>query len=210
MPAKKSTKKSTKKAAKPPRAKARGKNPRTKLAPSRPRSTPASPSDRSHLHFFRAMASGQGFAALAMLKSCIELCPDEQWDGLIGKYPFWHVAYHTLCFADCYTSRDADWKTSPIFHPAGKAELAEEYPSRRFTRAELLAYLEYCRAAFQAALDAETPQSLAGPSGFSWVKIPRYELYPYNTRHVQHHVGQLSAFLRRCNVHPKWVYSAKS
>ncbi|MBU6413443.1 MAG: DinB family protein [Planctomycetes bacterium] len=184
--------------------------PRTPKSPS-PRSSPSSPSDRSHLHFFRAMASGQGFATFAMLKSCIELCPDEHWEGLIGKYPFWHVAYHTLCFADLYTApSNKAWKPSTTFHPAGKAELAEEYPSRRFTRAELLDYLEYCRAAFRAALDAETPQSLAGPSGFSWVKIPRYELYPYNTRHVQHHVGQLSAFLRRLGLGPKWVFSADS
>lgn len=168
-------------------------------------------SSASGLDFFRKSAEGQGFAALAMLKSCIELCPDEQWDGIIGKYPFWHVAYHTLCYADLYTARsNSDWKLSPQFHPAGKAELADEYPSRRFSRSELLAYLELCRKRFRQALNEETPESLAGPSGFSWVKIPRYELYPYNTRHVQHHVGQLSAFLRRCDLHPKWVFHARS
>jgi hypothetical protein len=41
-------------------------------------------------------------AALAMLNECLHKCPAEHWDSLIAKYPFWMVAYHTLCFVDCY------------------------------------------------------------------------------------------------------------
>lgn len=121
------------------------------------------------------------------------------------------VAYHTLCFADLYCAPSSTaWKPSARFHLKGRAELRNEYPSRRFERAELLEYLELCRARFKQALDAETPASLARPSGFSWVKLPRAELYPYNSRHVQHHVGQFSTFLRRCGPKPKWIYRAKS
>ena len=43
----------------------------------------------------------------------------------------------------------------------------------------------------------ETEPTLAGPSGFSWRKCSRLELHIYNIRHVQHHTGQRSAYLRR-------------
>src|SRR5262245_1823988 len=104
-------------------------------------------------------------AALAMLKECIEKCPAAWWDGpapthTIAKYPFWHVAYHTLCFVDCYLSPSDEafeLRTGPDgLHPAGKAELEDEYPSRMFTQAELLRYVEICHAKLHATL-GETP-----------------------------------------------------
>jgi hypothetical protein len=46
----------------------------------------------------------------------------------------------------------------------------------------------------------ETARSLAGESGFPWIPFPRLELHIYNIRHIQHHAGQLGAFLRRNKV----------
>lgn len=159
---------------------------------------------------FRDAVASQGLAALTMLQECLTACPDEHWDAIIGKYPFWMVAYHTLCFADCYCARSNEqWKPSRRFHPKGRTELEEEYPSRRFERSELLAYVRACRRILSKALAAESKSSLAGPSGFSWLKMPRAEVYLYNLRHVQHHTGQLSAFLRRVNVPTKWAKRAR-
>ena len=42
-----------------------------------------------------------------------------------------------------------------------------------------------------------TPASFQNESGFSRLPFSRGELHLYNIRHVQHHVGQLSAYLRR-------------
>jgi hypothetical protein len=146
-----------------------------------------------------------------MLRDCIELCPDVHWDGPIGKHPFWLYAYHTLCYTDPYCAISTDtWRPSSKLHPNGRQSFSSWNPGRSFERAELLNSLDVCRKRFRAALDNETLKSLSGPSGFSWVKIPRYELYPCSTRHVQHHVGQLSAFLRRLGIAPKWVYRARS
>ncbi len=154
---------------------------------------------------YRSAVLCQGLASLAMLKDCLAKCPDEHWDGVVGTYPFWMVAYHTLCYADCYCARTNEaWKPSAKFHPKGRAELSEEFPSRRFERAELLAYLAKCRTILRTSLAGETPKSLAGPSGFSWLQMPRAELYLYNVRHVQHHTGQLTAFLRRVGVQTSW------
>lgn len=149
-------------------------------------------------------------AALAMLAACIERCPDEQWDSPIAKYPFWHVAYHTLCFVDCYLSpSDEAFETRPEFHPAGRAELEAEYPSRRMTRGELLKYAEFCREKVRRVLGegpgGETEGSLSSASGFPWLAFNRLELHMYNMRHIQHHAGQLSAFLRRLGVETRWV-----
>ena len=47
------------------------------------------------------------------------------------------------------------------------------------------------------SLATETEESLAGPSGFHWYKNTRGEMHLINIRHIPHHTGQLSAFLRR-------------
>ena len=50
--------------------------------------------------------------------------------------------------------------------------------------------------------------ALAGPSGFHWLKFSRLELHVYNIRHLQHHVGQLNAALRRHQAEGiKWALS---
>lgn len=163
---------------------------------------------------FKHTLTGQFEASLAMLTGCIEKCPPEHWDDKIAKYPFWMVAYHTLCFVDVYLSpRDEDWR--PIqdaaapgggLHPKGRAELDEEYPSRRFERGELLEYTAICRRKLAGAIAAETEATLRGPSGFAHLPFSRAELHLYNIRHVQHHTGQLSAALRRVGVDTgRWV-----
>ena len=148
-------------------------------------------------------------AALRMLHDCIAACPPDHWDSPIAKYPFWLVAYHTLCFADLYLSpNEASWQPSPVLHPRGIAELNDEYPSRRFTQPELRSYCEFCRAKAPASLAAETPASLDGPSGFPRYPICRAEFHINNIRHIQHHTGQLSASLRRVGVDTRWAGTA--
>ena len=164
-------------------------------------------------------------ASLVMLEECLEKCPEQSWDERVAKYPFWQVAYHTLCFVDCYlaTSETAFKKLledriearlrgedGPDFHPTGFAELENEYPSRRFSEAELLAYLKYCRTLLQQVLFDGNDSPLDGPSGFSWLPINRLEVHAYNARHVQHHAGQLSAVLRRAGVDTAWAKTSES
>lgn len=155
----------------------------------------------------KAALTAQFEAALWMLKDCLAKCPDEHWDGKIAHYPFWNVAYHVLCFADLYLSpREQEWKPRAI-HPTGMKELSEEFPSRRFERAELLEYVDFCRAKALEQFRGETAESLAGGSGFDWYKVNRLEMHLINLRHIQHHTGQLSAFLRRLTIDAKWCGS---
>lgn len=167
--------------------------------------------------------STQFDAALCMLDECIRACPEAQWDAPVAKYTFWQVAYHTLCFTDFYLSQSEAAFRARIgegqggapggggLHPKGMAELDDEYPSRRFVKAELEEYATICRGKSAEAFAAETDESLAGPSGFSRLPFSRAELHIYSTRHIQHHAGQLAAVLRRAGVvgevELRWVRS---
>ena len=159
----------------------------------------------------RAIA-GQFEAAFAMFTQCLDRCPHEHWDAPIAKYPFWHVAYHTLCFVDLYLSPgEKVWQprtTAPnAFHPLGWTELDEEYPSRRFPKAELLAYAALLTPLIRATIESESSERLAGESGFSRLTFTRAELHIYALRHVQHHAGQLGAKLRTLGVDTQWIKS---
>lgn len=149
-------------------------------------------------------------AALWMLHDCIQKCPDDRWSGptsIIGKYEFWHVAHHTLACADYYLSRNKEsFELLPQFYPAGQEDFENEYVSRLMTKDELNDFVSHCLAKLRESINAETEESLRGPNGFS-KRFPRSELYLYNMRHVMHHEGQLSAFLRRAGQDPKWGYT---
>lgn len=156
---------------------------------------------------YASAMTAQFEATLAMLLDCIEKCSEQAWDAPVAKYPVWVVVYHTLCFVDCYALTEATWQPDPRFHPKGHDELEAEYPSRRFERAEMVEYLHKCRGLIVESLASETDETLAGPSGFRWLKFERAQVHIYNLRHVQHHVGAISAALRRgdLGVELRWV-----
>lgn len=157
----------------------------------------------------KAILTRQFEASLCMMNDCLVKCPDEHWDAAIARYPFWQVAYHTLCFVDLYLSPTKEAFTFRAIHPGGWREFDDEYPSRRFERPELTEYLAVCRQKAIDILASETAESLQGPSGFTWLKFPRVEAHIYNIRHIQHHTGQLAAYLRRIDptIDPHWVGS---
>jgi DinB superfamily len=135
-------------------------------------------------------------AALAMLNQCITACPPEHWETKIANDTFRQVAYHTLFFTDLYLSPNEAAFLLRDLHTHGGDERGPTL-SPGLPQAETLAYLPLIR---QKALDifaAETPDSLQGPSGFSWRKTSRTELHIYNIRHLQHHTGALIASLRK-------------
>lgn len=177
-------------------------------------------------HFVQSVQR-QFDAALLMLAECIDKCPDEHWDKPVGTLPFWEVVYHALGWKDLYLAKSKEsWQPETSrkpaarsagdglprlpLHPMGLKELWEQHPSRKFEREELQRYAKLCRVKLKAALAAETPKSLAGPSGFRWIKGPRAEAYLYNLRHLAGHTGQLTAFLWRLGVETKWVRGGRA
>ena len=148
------------------------------------------------LDHFKQIVTGQFAAGLCMLNQCVQACRDEHWEGRVAVNTFRQVAYHTLFFADLYLSPNEESFALRDFHHRGGDE-REPVNSVGLSKTETLEYVAICRRKLGPALDVETMGTLMGPSGFSYRRISRGELHLYNIRHIQHHAGQLSAYLRR-------------
>jgi hypothetical protein len=149
------------------------------------------------LEYTRRILIGQFEAALAMLNEVIQACPPQHWEAKVASLTFKQVAYHTLFFVDLYLEPTEERFELRNIHKEGGDE-RNPYPSPGLDKPQTLKYVRICYEKMLTTLAGETQDSLQGPCGFSWRKdISRGELHIYNTRHVQHHTGQLSACLRR-------------
>jgi len=150
------------------------------------------------IEFWRSIIAAQLEAALAMMRHCVEVCPSERWEDKIANHTFRQVAYHALFFTDCYLSANEQAFQLRDLHRWGGDE-REPVVCTGLSQEQTLVYVALCRQQISASLASETRESLLGPSGFSRRCISRGELHLYNIRHLQHHTGQLSAYLRRVN-----------
>jgi hypothetical protein len=148
------------------------------------------------LDFIKQSLIGQYDAALCMLHQCLAACPGELYEGPIVSGSFRQIAYHMLFFVDLYLSPSKEAFVYRELHQRGGDELQPRF-SEGLSQSETIEYLAVCRQKVRESIAAETQQSLPGPSGFSWYPVSRYELHLINIRHVQHHTGQFSAYLRR-------------
>jgi hypothetical protein len=151
------------------------------------------------LDLYKQIVTSQFEAALAMLNQCIAACPPQHWEGKIANDSFRYVAYHTLFYADLYLSRTEEAFQRSDFHHRGGDERGEA-ASPGLSKEDTLAHVPFVHQKLLDTLAAETAESLAGPSGFSWRKTSRAELHLYNLRHVQHHAGALYGYLRRVDA----------
>lgn len=149
------------------------------------------------IEYLKTILTGQFEAALCMLNDCIRKCPAEHWEDRIANDTFRQVSYHTLFYVDLYLSAGEAAFELRDCHRRGGDDRSSTAVSAGLAQDETLAYLMICRCKMLATLAAETVESLAEPSGFSWLPVTRGELHLANIRHVQHHVGQLSACLRK-------------
>jgi uncharacterized damage-inducible protein DinB len=160
---------------------------------------------------YKQIVLGQFEAALAMFRQCVSRCPEANWDDKIANYTFRQVAYHTLFFADFYLSTDeASFQLRDLHRRGGDLRDSHQHGDERepcpgLSKEEALTYTEICHAKLVAQIAAETAETLADPSGIDRRKITRAELHLYNMRHVQHHVGGMSAFLRKLGVDLDWI-----
>ena len=179
------------------------------------------------------IVSSQIRAALRMLRSAIEACPDVLWNREADHNPFWVLAYHTLYFAHLYLSPskaafepfvnnertgvavDGQLPSSPAKqgsrHDAyGKRDLGDWTkltPDDMYTKADVLAYCDFTEGRVPVLVDS-TPFD-AG-SGFHWLRFSKGEAHLYNLRHIQHHAGQLAERLRQeADVGGKWVFDGR-
>lgn len=167
----------------------------------------------------RATLKSQYHAALAMLRSAIEACPDELWSRDGSTNAFWQIAYHALFFTHLYLQPEEaafePWpRQKPAQHPdgiAGDADPDSPLPliPEPYTRAEVLDYLAHVAEAVDPALDAMDLQRT--DSGFHWYRVSKLEHQIINIRHVQHHAAQLADRLRNdVGAGTRWVAARRT
>lgn len=147
----------------------------------------------------KAALVGQFRATLAMLRECIEKCPDAMWAA--GEHPrtFWRIAYHTLYFTHMYLMpKREDFVPWEKHQNQGYILWDDDEDGMppvetTYSQVELLGYLDFMMENIDEwvqALDLESPES-----GFSWYKIPKLDHMLLNLRHLGIHVGQLEELI---------------
>ena len=137
-----------------------------------------------------------------MLASCIDRCPETNWNAPVANLKFCQVAFHALFFADAYLGPDLDSQREQPFHRENSSvfadyeELAGRVQQAFYDKPFVKAYLQHCREKASQVIAAETTETLNQRAGFDRLKISRAELHVYNIRHIHHHAAQLSLRLR--------------
>ncbi len=168
----------------------------------------------------RDMLWDQFGAAIDMLGDALRDCPDELWEArLWGDQPglwapvtfsqFWYLGFHALFWLDLYLTGAEEGFAPPA--PFDLAELDPNgVPPRTYSRAELLAYLDYCRNKCRQTVETLTGERASELCSFPNRKLPYAELQLYNMRHVQEHEAQLHLFLgQQAGQSAKWVARAR-
>src|SRR3954468_19184483 len=153
--------------------------------------------------------------ALALMEAALTDCPDGLWQtdlwpdeaptgprphgGLQGSAP-WFLAHHALTCLDYDLSGGFEpWEPPPPFD-----ERQWAWPTRVFTKPELLDYIDWCRGRVGRTLDGLTEDLAARP-------VPKEYGHRYHGRlfgvliggiplHVVEHAAQIRQFLTAAGV----------
>ncbi|MCB2156301.1 DinB family protein [bacterium] len=159
----------------------------------------------SETELLRDVLKSQYHAALAMLRQCVEPCPDDLWISREYRNTFWQLAYHTLFFTHLYIQPDSEsfqpWEqqVSNVQCPdciPGPPDPTSDLPPipDPHTREQILQYWDFCDGLVNDAIDSM--DILSPESGFWWYKVPKLEHQLVNIRHIQHGAAQLADRLR--------------
>ncbi len=160
----------------------------------------------------KAALVGQFKAGLAMLRECVELCPDDLWGATVDKPPrsFWRIVYHAAFYTHFYLSQtESDFKPwdRHVNHAVMTfAEEGEPLPpgDTLYSQRDLLEYIDLLSEKMEGiliALDLETLES-----GFPWYpNFPKLDHVLLTLRHLGVHVGQLQELLFARSIDPDWV-----
>lgn len=156
--------------------------------------------------------TGQFRAGLAMLRECVELCPDDLWSATVDKPPrtFWQIVYHTAFYTHLYLSPDFDefkaWDRHVRHAVMTFADEGQELPPEGtvYTRGDLLEYIHLLSERMAGAIDLLDLESQE--SGSDWYpNFPKLDHVLLTLRHLGVHVGQLQELLFARGIDPDWV-----
>lgn len=154
-------------------------------------------------------------AAIQMMRSAIQACPDDVWDDRTDGTPFWHLAYHALFFTDFYLSDEEKAFEARDYHQDRSQWLPGDYkefagvvatPGSAYSRDQLLEYADHCLAKCDETFGTLTDERALERCGFWWYELNVGEFLINNLRHAQHHAGQLALLVRRhADVGVDWL-----
>ena len=155
---------------------------------------------------------GQFRAGLAMLRECVEICPDDLWPATLDKPPrtFWRIAYHATFYTHFYLCQNGSlftpWERHVAHAAMTFADKDEDLPPEGtlFAQSDLLEYIDVLSGRMEHivdALDLDSPES-----GFPWYpNFPKLDHVLLTLRHLGVHVGQLQELLYARGIEPDWV-----
>lgn len=127
------------------------------------------------IDIYKELISNQFEAACCMLATCVNTCPDVNWDKPVANLKFCQVAFHALFFADVYLGADLKSLRHQQFHREHAAvfadyeELEDRLPQAVYARPFIHEYLQHCRDKTARAIGAETHETLSRRPGFDWL-----------------------------------------
>jgi|694.fasta_scaffold135761_4 hypothetical protein len=159
----------------------------------------------------------QYHAGLAMLRDCIEKCPDEVWNQRQSARSFWRIAYHTLYFTHMYLGESehtfVPWdlhveEHDNLYDAFGKGYYPTDYVPTPYTKQQLLDYCAKVDKLVDESLDAM--DLTAEECGFSWYRMPKLNHQLVNLRHIMGHQGQLAEILNELGIDTDWFGGSRS
>ena len=154
--------------------------------------------------------------ALDELRSALTDCPDEMWEtdlwpdeaptqrrpdgGLAGSAP-WLLAHHALVCLDYDLTGDFERFSAP---PPFDESVWWVFPTRVFTKAEMLAYVDWCRNRVHEMTAALTPELAARPlpAQHRYHGTPHGLIVSDGALHTMEHAAQIRQFLRAAGIRP--------
>jgi hypothetical protein len=137
----------------------------------------------------------QYHSTLAMLQSTIEACPKELWSREYAGVPLWREAYHALFWMHSFLGlRDKRFAHQPFGVDIDPWVIRPAKDS--CSRAEAVRYAAQTGAYIDEVFEAMTLDELDAADAYDETGFRSvYHRLMYGLRHVQHHVGKLTAYL---------------
>ncbi len=170
----------------------------------------------------RTALKEQHHAGLAMLRECVEECPDDLWTAGTHPRQFWRIAFHAAFFTHLYLGQNESAFASP---PSDLAVARREEGKRLWTdpgdlepyempeeivpysQQDIEEYIGFVDTLVDTTVDALDLYS--SETGFVWYKnMSKLSHEMMNLRHLQGHVGQLSELLMAVGIDIDWVGKA--
>ena len=144
-------------------------------------------------------------AGLKMVQQIIEKCDDNLWNDYNREVVINQVVYHIIDSTDFYLSKNKEEVDS--YKPKlGQDDGTFHDPNLKFTKQQLLDYLEVIKEKATEKFDNLTLTDLDGKPLFDWHGTSVLGSLLYNLRHIMLHVGALHVRLNEVGKEPlNWV-----